>query len=194
MKVSLTVEAGLVPTFLSLLQEGFRIQGNVGSSVRSFLCEQLGISPEYVEKRIQTIFLNGSAVDDVEKAVVSDGATLSLSAALPGLAGAVLRKGGYYAAMREEISCKGEASSASVKSGKVLMKLFNMPLQELGPVFLERGVWVRGERLGDILRAHADAFQAGCRSALIDGREITFKDLLNRDWQTEDVLLKVKTN
>src|SRR5271157_2931273 len=139
--ISLTVEASLIPAFSQLLQNGFWIKGNVGCSVKSFLCEQFGLAPEYLEKRIQTIFLDGDAVDDVERATVEDGATLSLSAAMPGLAGAVLRKGGYYAAMRDQISFKGETTSASMQAGRVLVKLFNMPLLELGPIFLKHGVW-----------------------------------------------------
>ncbi|HET6461323.1 MAG TPA: hypothetical protein VFG29_11135 [Syntrophales bacterium] len=192
MDISLAIEQSLMPAFFKLLQEGFWIQGNVGASVRSFLCEQFGVTPEYLGKRIQTIFLNGSAVDDVDNAAVEDGATLSLSAALPGLAGAVLRRGGYYAAMRDEISCKEEVASASLKPGKVLMKLFNMPLQELGPVVLERGVWIEGERLRDVLKARADAFQAGCKAVMADGREFTLNQLLEMDWGRGDIFLQVK--
>ena len=191
--ISLTVEASLIPAFSQLLQNGFWIKGNVGCSVKSFLCEQFGLSPEYLEKRIQTIFLDGDAVDDVERAAVKDGATLSLSAAMPGLAGAVLRKGGYYAAMRDQISCKGETTSASMQSGKVLVKLFNMPLQELGPIFLEHGIWVESDKLKDILKARADDFQKGCGEVLADGRQLEFKQFLEMDWGGGDIFLQVKT-
>ena len=191
--ISLTVEASLIPAFSQLLQNGFWIKGYVGCSVKSFLCEQFGLSPEYLEKRIQTIFLDGDVVDDVERATVEDGATLSLSAAMPGLAGAVLRKGGYYAAMRDQISCKGETTSASMQSGKILVKLFNMPLQELGPIFLEHGIWVEGNKLKDVFNARADDFQRGCREVLADGRQFEFKQLLEMDCGTGDVFLQVKT-
>jgi hypothetical protein len=191
--ISLTVVASLMPAFSKLLQDGFWIKGNVGCSVKSFLCEQFGLSSEYLEKRIQTIFLDGDAVDDVEKATVEDGASLSLSAAMPGLAGAVLRKGGYYAAMRDQISCKGETTSASMQSGKVLVKLFNMPLQELGPIFLKHGVWVESDKLKDILKARADDFQKSCGEVLADGRQFEFKQLLEMDCGTGDVFLQVKT-
>ena len=191
--ISLTVEASLIPAFSRLLQNGFWIKGNVGCSIKSFLCEQFGLSPEYLEKRIQTLFLDGDVVDDVERATVEDGATLSLSAAMPGLAGAVLRKGGYYAAMRDQISCKGETTSASMQSGKILVKLFNMPLQELGPIFLEHGIWVEGNKLKDVFNARADDFQRGCREVLADGRQFEFKQLLEMDCGTGDVFLQVKT-
>ena len=192
-QISLTVNASLIPAFSQLLQNGFWIKGNVGCSVKSFLCEQFGLSPEYLEKRIQTIFLDGDVVDDVERATVEDGATLSLSAAMPGLAGAVLRKGGYYAAMRDQISCKGETTSASMQSGKVSVKLFNMPLQELGPIFLEHGIWVESDKLKDILKARADDFQKGCGEVLADGRRLEFKQFLEMDWGGGDIFLQVKT-
>ena len=192
--ISLTVEAGLILAFSQLLQNGFWLKGNVGCSVKSFLCEQFGLLPEYLETRIQTIFLDGDAVDDVEIATVEDGATLSLSAAMPGLAGAVLRKGGYYAAMRDQISCKGEKTSASMQSGKVLVKLFNMPLQELGPIFLEHGIWVKGDRLKDVLTTRADKFRTGCKATLVDGRQFEFKQFLKMDWGTGDICLQVKTS
>ena len=191
--ISLTVNAGLIPAFSQLLQNGFWIKGNVGCSVKAFLCEQFGLSPEYLEKRIQTIFLNGDAVDDVEKAIVEDGATLSLSAAMPGLAGAVLRKGGYYAAMREQISCREEQSSVSGQPGKVLVKLFNMPLQELGPIFLAQGIWVESDKFKDFLKARADDFQRGCREVIADGGQFEFEQLLKMDWGQGDVFLEVKT-
>ena len=191
--ISLTVEASLIPAFSQLLQNGFWIKGNIGCSVKAFLCEQFGLSPEYLEKRIQTIFLDGDVVDDVEKAVVADGATLSLSAAMPGLAGAVLRKGGYYAAMRDQISCKEEQPSVSGQPGKVLIKLFNMPLQELGPIFLKHGIWGESDKFKDVLKARVDDFQRGCREVLADGRQFEFKQFLEMDWGGGDIFLQVKT-
>jgi hypothetical protein len=191
--ISLTVEASLILAFSQLLQNGFWIKGNVGCSVKSFLCEQFGLSPEYLEKRIQTIFLDGDVVDDVERATVEDGATLSLSAAMPGLAGAVLRKGGYYAAMRDQISCKGETTSASMQPGKVLVKLFNMPLQELGPIFLKHGIWVESDKFKDVLKARADDFQKGCGEVLANGRKFEFKQFLEMDWGRGEIFLQVKT-
>ena len=128
----------------------------------------------------------------MERATVEDGATLSLSAAMPGLAGAVLRKGGYYAAMRDQISFKGETTSASMQAGRVLVKLFNMPLQELGPIFLKHGVWVESDKFKDVLKARADDFQRGCGEVLADGRQFEFKQFLEMDWGRGDIFLQVK--
>jgi hypothetical protein len=192
--VCLTLEAGLIPVFFQLLQSGFRIEGNVGCSVRAYLCEQHGVTPEYLEKRIQTIFLDGKPVDNVDTAIVGDGATLSLSAALPGLVGAVMRRGGYYAPMRDQISYKGELTPPEMQPGKIFMKLFNLPLRELGPMFLERGILVSGNTLNEVLAAHADDFRNGCRSALVDGQNFDLEHLRKMDWENGDIFLQVKTS
>jgi hypothetical protein len=191
--VYLTLAATLFPAFFQLLQSGFRVEGNVGCSVKSFLCEQLGVAPEYLEKRIQTIFLDGKPVDKVDTAIVGDGATLSLSAALPGLVGAVMRRGGYYAPMRDQISYRKETKSATQQPGKVFMKLFNLPLRELGPMFLERGILVSGNTLHEVLKAHANDFRKGCRAALVDGRNFDPDQLREIDWQNKEVNLQIKT-
>lgn len=188
----ITLDAGLVPVFFHLLQGGVQIGGNVGCSVKSFLCEQLGIAPEYLEKRIQTIFLDGKPVDDVDTATVNDGTALSLSAAMPGLVGAVMRRGGYYAPMRDQISYRKETTSATQQPGKVFMKLFNLPLRELGPLFLERGILVSGSNLNEVLAAHADDFRKGLRSALVDGRNFDLEQLMKVDWEEKDIFLQIK--
>ena len=61
---------------------------------------QLGISESYLNERVQTIFLNGRAVDDLFGEVVGNNSTIALSAAMPGLAGAVFRKGGMLSSLR----------------------------------------------------------------------------------------------
>lgn len=187
-----TLDEGLIPVFFRILQQGFRVEANVGCSVRAFLCEQQGVAPEYLEERIQTIFLDGKPVDNVDTAMVGDGATLSLSAALPGLVGAVMRRGGYYALMRDQISYKGEFTSPKIKSGKVFMKLFNLPLRELGPLFLERGIFADGANLKDILAAHTDDLRGGCRSFLVNGKTIDLEHVQEMDWENRNIFLQIK--
>jgi len=191
-QISLTIDASLIPVFSQLLQKGFLLEGNVECSVKSFLCEQFGVSPEYLEKRVQTIFLDGKAVDDVQGSLVRDGATLSLSAAMPGLAGAVLRRGGYYAPMRQQISFEGGDSHTSLHPGRVNVKLFNLPLIEIGPLFLEHGILVDGDILKDIFTTREDDFRAGCRLAFVDGRQVDPGQLSKMEWGTGEFILQVK--
>ncbi len=136
------VEAHDIPRFFPLFQEGVILETDTGASVREFLCRSLGLQEDYVEKRISTIFLDGKPVDNLDASLVNDGSVLALSAAMPGLVGATLRKGGYYAPMRKAISHHAESPPSTRKRGKIRLKLFNMILQELAPRLLYAGVWV----------------------------------------------------
>jgi hypothetical protein len=127
-------------------QDGVNVPIPIGCSVQEFLCDQLGIDPEFVAQRITTVFFNGKVVDDLSAAILTDQSTLALSAAMPGLVGATLRRGGYYAAMRKSVSLSSdhpgatsapsEAPSAAVETGVVRVKLFNLLIAELGPLIL----------------------------------------------------------
>lgn len=168
------------------------MKAQVGCSIKTLLCRQLGLSPEYVEKRIQTIFLDGRSVDDLNSAVVEDGSTLALSAAMPGLAGATLRKGGYYAPMRSQISYREVTTSKPLEEGTILLKLFNLPLKELGPTFLKRGVWIKGKDLSDFFERQPDDFWARCHMAQLGGKDLDVAELLEKKCTDEDVFLQVR--
>jgi len=47
-----------------------------------------------VKHDIKVLFLDYSPVDDLDAAIIKDGAILALSAAMPGLVGAAMRKDG----------------------------------------------------------------------------------------------------
>jgi hypothetical protein len=189
--VSLTAEPKLFEKFLQLLQKGVKISGRVGSSVRSFLCDDLGLSPEYVDKRIQTLFLNGKAVDNPDTAHLKEDSTLALSAAMPGLLGATLRKGSYYARMRNEISHQEQNEIISVHEGFVLLKLFNLLPAEIGPAILERGIWLKGEDLNRFLREMPDELLGYCAEARVDGQAVNLKSFAEKDSKYELVFVKI---
>ena len=116
------------------------------------LREVFGLTDEYIETRIQTVFLDGKPVDDIDTALVRDGATLALAPAMPGLMGAMLRRGGYYAPMRSGITHRGDAAPRGIGEGRITVKLFGMALRELGPKLLERGIEVDSGDLAQIVR------------------------------------------
>jgi hypothetical protein len=123
------------PAFKALLQRGVGIPDGTGVSVREFLQETLGIDSEYIEEKLQTVFLNGQPVDDFDRAIVRPGAVLALSGAMPGLAGATMRRGGFYARMREGITHAGtDTACGGGEKGVVVVKLFNRPLADLAEV------------------------------------------------------------
>jgi hypothetical protein len=151
------------------------------------------VSPEYVEERIKTVFMDGKAVDDVDLAVIKNGSVLAFSAAMPGLAGTTLRRGGPLAAFRSQITHREEEKAISQRGGVVVLKLFNLLIKELGPSFLRRGIWVRGDELENFLKSRPDDFWEEFRAAKVDGKEADLKEVLKIKWseKQEHVLLRV---
>lgn len=190
-RLDLLVRPHLIPNFYGLLQQGVGVNSRTGISVKAFLCEELGLSPEFLDTRIQTVFLNGKAVDDLEKAVIHDGTILALSAAMPGLLGATLRRGSYYAAMRGEISYRKEAEAVSGAEGTVSVKLFNLLVAEIGPVLLARGVRIAGTDLRHFLERQPPPFWSGCVQAVLNGQETDEKALLSSKWPPGPIILQV---
>jgi hypothetical protein len=155
----------LPPTYLSifipLLAEGVEVRSRTGISLYDLLCDRLGMPRDYVDERIQTIFVNGRAVDRLDEIALADGTTVALSAAMPGLVGATLRRGGHLAAMRREISQPVESSSPSSQEGWVTVKLFNKVGRDMGGALLQHGIWLTGERLAVIAKQIAQNLEAG---------------------------------
>ncbi len=134
-----------IPSFFPILQKGFRVKARVGVSVQTFLADHLGLSPEYVRDRVKTIFLDGKSVDDFDRTLIRDGSRLALSAALPGLAGAVLRRGSPFAGLRSRVEERKQGPSNEPEEGFVYLKLFNLLLPEVGPLLLQKGILISRE-------------------------------------------------
>jgi len=189
----LTVRKELLDSFCSLTGGGFEVSADLGCSVQELLCGQLGVSPDYLAGRIQTILLDGKAVDDPSTAIVASASTLALSAAMPGIAGAMLRRGSHYAPMRSTISHGRETDGpTSNPQGLVVIKLLNMLQQELGPHFLGGGVRVVGSAFGKFLHRRMDAFRAGVMTAEMEGNPLSPDAVLDINWAGRDVWLTVR--
>lgn len=158
LELQLTVDDARIPEFFLLLQQGIILRREIGSSVQSFLHRQLQLSCKFIEDNIQTVFLDGKPVDDLDRAIVKDGCTLALSSAMPGLVGATMRRGGYYASLRAQISHSPEDENTSGTSeGFVTLRLFNFIAELLGKTLLQDGVFVKKKNLEEFLsrRAHS---------------------------------------
>jgi hypothetical protein len=164
--IEMLVAADLIRIFYPLLQVGVKVEVEVGCSVRKLLMEQFGIAADFITKRITTLFLNSKAIDDSSTALVNDGAVLALSGAMPGLVGATMRSGGYYAAMRSSISFQSEGVPAA-KRGTIKVKLFNLLLDELGPRILMRGIKLSGAQLKEFLNTQPNL---RLRKCCVDGQ------------------------
>ncbi|MBW2563337.1 MAG: hypothetical protein JRE29_04760 [Deltaproteobacteria bacterium] len=191
--LSLTLEKTLIPIFYQPLSKGFIIHAQTGCTIKELLCGQFGIKDDYLEERIQTIFLDNKTVDDVNSTVVREGSILALSAAMPGVLGATLRKGGWYAPMRREISHDKDMPSNLHKKGEVTIKLFNLIVRELGPLFLEQGIRVKGEDFFDITARNEKVFMTGCKKAVKDGNDIIPEKIMEVEWEDKQVFLQIKS-
>jgi hypothetical protein len=190
--VRLDIKAQLAPRFLALIAAGFKLKVKTGQSVRELFCGQLGISDDYFENRIQTIFLDGKAVDNTDAAWVEDGSRLALSAAMPGLVGATFRKGGHYASFRGSISYSKEKNSIGAGGeGEITLKFFNMIARELGSLFLQQGVIIEGRTFGEFLNSSAADLKTAVISIHLNDQQTDLAGLLKKSWQNERVLLQV---
>ncbi len=160
-----------VRAFSAIVQQGFSFRVEAGSTLEDLLCRQLRLDPDFVRGRITTIFLDYKPVDDIKTAVLRDGSTLALSGAMPGLVGATMRRGGFYSAMRGGIS-HGEESAVPSGEGEIKVKLFNLMMEELGPIFLLKGIVLPLSEMKDFLARQDPAFWKGCSESTLDGRPV----------------------
>lgn len=191
----LCMERKCLVNFFTLLQRGFGLKTRVGISVKTALTQEFGLDAELLEK-IQTVFLDGKAVDDLESSIIRDGSVLALSAAMPGLVGATLRRGSFYAAMRSHITSAGTLDMTGPKEGRVTLKLFNLLIKELGPILLEKGILVEKNALQGFLANQPRDFWMCCKEACINGRQVEFEMTPKMEWPDADdlICLEVKSS
>ena len=171
-KLNLKIAGDKIHFFFSLLRHGFMVETPVGCSVKTMLNNTLGMDDNYVEDRIKTIFLDAKPVDDINTACINDGSVLALSGAMPGLAGATLRRGGQLASFRGSISCRSDGKNASSQEGQVVVKLFNLLVSDLGLIFLKQGILIKKKQLEDFFGSRPADFWPSLKSAYLDSHEI----------------------
>jgi hypothetical protein len=179
--IAFDVEGPLVSHFFSLLQQGVTIRCRTGCSVALFLGEELGADSETIEK-IQSVILDGSPVDDLESAVIKDGSVLALSAAMPGLVGATLRRAGRYSSFRNAITYHETEKECVKGEGLVRIKVFNLLMAELGPGLLQRGVVIKSEDFILFASGQSPDFWRGCRAITLDGKALASGELPDPAW------------
>lgn len=180
-----------LPFFCRLLAGGIFATTTSGTSIHDYLADDMGIPPDYIRNRIQTIFLDGKAVDDVNATIIKKDATLALSAAMPGLVGATFRKSGYYSTLRKTISHDRRAATSSRQPIPFTLKLFNTIAGELGPELFTKGIQVSGTAFQDFIQYQKERFESACSSLTVDGKKLKVDDLLTDRWKTDWVHLSV---
>ena len=137
--LELLAAPGTVPVFATVLQAGVNIAAPSEENLASFLGRLPGFTREYIIDDIQTIFLNGTAVDDLQTPLTGGNPVLALSAAMPGLAGAIFRKNSFHAALRTAVTEK-QTADRDQENVIVTLKLFNSIARDRGPALLAGGV------------------------------------------------------
>ncbi len=191
-RLSLTAKPGALAHFFPLLQKGITIEVEVGCTIKQLLEDQLGLTSEYVEKRIQTIFLDSKPVDDPGKAVIRNGATLTLSAAMPGLLGAMLRKQSICAVLRCQITHIEEKEALSSGKGFVVLRLFNFLGREVGPTLLKQGVGVSGDDIMALMGQQDAPIWGEVDEFALNGKKMTAKGLGKEILLGKTVFLQVR--
>ena len=178
-----------------ILQSGFFLKIQVGCSLKTFLMGEIGLSPEFIEERIQTIFLDGQVVDDLDSAIIKDGSSLALSSAMPGLVGAAMRRGGFYGALRSSITYREKGKPDMAHEGTVQIKLYNLLMKELGALFLMKGIYISSSDLAGFLSNQPETFWMGCKGILLDNEPFSMDVLLKGKGpsQHEMTYLSVRT-
>lgn len=189
----LSITVASVSRFFSVLSAGFSVNAKAGCSINDLLSQDYGISEAYIDDRIQTIFLNSKAVDDSRSATLQEADTLALSAAMPGMVGSTFRKGGVFAGMRSQISHETDLSSFHDRQIWVKLKLFNLIAKELGPAFLQKGVYLEGSNFHNFLQRNSEDLKADCASIHLNDKKIDIAGLLEMNWDDTELFLKVTT-
>jgi len=175
--LSIRASAQNLAGLAALAREGLGVSIAAGRSLRQTLAEDLGLGAECVECRIQTIFLDGSPVDDIDTDHARPGSALALAGALPGVAGICMQRKSRIGVFREGITHQSQDLPASQQSLRITLKLFNVIAEECLAQVLSRGVEVRSGRLAELLDANHEAL-AHARLEL-DGQDISRQDLAN---------------
>jgi len=175
--LALVMRHSRISGFFPLLQQGVWVICRVGVPLEDLLVNQWGIAADYVTGRITTMFLNSRAVDDIKTSAVSGGSTVALSGAMPGLVGATMRAGGFYAAMRGAMTFREDDAGRSSGIDRVRVKLFNLLLKELGPGFLARGFIMTAGELAAFLEAGEFLAEDALLAATLDNRPLPHGEL-----------------
>jgi hypothetical protein len=179
-----------------LFQSGVLLKVQVGVSIKNLLCEQLSLDETYVDKRISTIFLNSQPVDDISNAIIKNNDTLALSSAMPGLIGATLRRNSHLAPLRDTITFKEYRNNDDIQAYDLIhLKLFNLILQEVGPLLLQNGVMVDFEEVIDFFQDKIFEETKESFAIYLDGETIGLNELrkcLQSSAEQQLTLLKAK--
>lgn len=174
-ELGLKVAAENLPFFTTALQYGVEIEAPSGIALGEFLSNCPGFSEEYILETVQTIFLDGAAVDDLKTPLSGPHPVIALSAAMPGLAGAIFRKNGLHSALRT--TAPASVSNQDTQGPlTVTLKLFNRIARDKGAFFLSSGAVMASASLSGFLKKRPELL-GSIISAAIDSEPVPIEKL-----------------
>jgi len=174
--LSLALPPESLPGFASLLQHGILFPLRHPVPLLVFLISLPGFSADYIEKNVQTIFIDGVAVDSLDRALAG-GTTVALSAAMPGLAGAIFRRQGVHGSLRSQPV--NQSTHAQSDAGFLTLKLFNSIATDRIGDLLHQGILISGKALASFARTRGHLFESPVCIRL-DGQELAYTALLEQ--------------
>ena len=187
-RLVLHVEKSAPQLFSTLLQSGFQVAAEPTDTIGTFLTRLPGFTDEYVQREVQTIFLNGTATDDLQTPISGKQPTLAITTAMPGLAGAIFRKNSPHAPLRTTRVEKSAADTPPLST--VTLKIFTTIGKEMGPGLLRRGVDLKAADLHSFF-GYRPSLLGRIDEISIDGRECTAEDMLSFLKSSEMIHLSV---
>ncbi|MCB2181603.1 MAG: hypothetical protein KQH63_06240 [Desulfobulbaceae bacterium] len=184
----------LIPTqamerFTTLLQGGIITEIEPAISVGDYLLSLPGFTSQYIADRVETIFLDGLPVDDLTTPITGSRPVLAISAAMPGLAGAIFRKNSFHTALRTMPLRETDESAPCEEKISVTLKLFNMVAVERGQDLFAHGCLLRSSGLLKFISKRpqllSEVLQCDC-----DDKPVTSSDL-QHVLQGDMVFLKI---
>ena len=189
-KLTIIISADRIERFATVLQAGFSLSALKDTSLSTFLADLPGFTEDYITNRLQTVFLNGDALDDFDITFSADTCVLALSAAMPGLAGAIFRKSSPAAGLRKAVVRK--KGSEKTKKIDILVKYFNYIATEKGPDALSEGIVFTSADLSSFLELRPSLIDAMSKIVL-DEHPIARDELLSSLSRHPQILLTCKT-
>lgn len=189
-QLTLLIPAHAIDRFTTLLQAGVIVKMDRPTSIGEFLLSLPGFNQQYIAERVETIFLDGLPVDDLSKIITGGHPVLAISAAMPGLAGAIFRKNSFHAALRTTDGKNGENDLQEEGTVSVLLKLFNIVARERGGDILSNGCFISANTLLKFIRYRSQLFSVVLHCSY-DGKISKISELQDRLQLTDIIFLRV---
>lgn len=193
--VTLVTQSNYSKHMSGKLTKGAKLQCKTGKSIEDVLTNQLSIPKTIIEDKIKTIFLDGHPVDNPSEVYINAGSTLSLAAAMPGIAGICMGRNSPVAAFRAGISAAGSEEVKFEEDGIIQLKLFNTTIELLGPSVLKYGIIIKSQELAGMVEEKYDILKQEIQDSKMNGETAGLKKILKHlKTSDNDILLKIESN